>query len=382
MVEIPPPALSSPASRTPPAPCSPGLPPPCPPPPPPPLVGTAAEAFTEHALPWMGRKAVEMTRYGASELMRNKKLQKKAVNYGINKLTPFIQDSVGTAMDQLSTKVRPKKRYKTNRKDLDGGGITPMTVVKKAPDIAISTTQELIPSLKPVYDRYKSGDIFKSAFGSDHGITSGKFWRRPTAAEEKKMGIIKKGSNPELFFKLTNGVRQYKTKFFEKNPEALTDMNNIISSNPETWPQILREKYGIIVEERFWENNPLLSFGSGIDIHKWIGKLPKPKAGWTPGKYKYMGPYNPLEKQLSYDPNTGEVTEWRVKSYNKVDEIAAYHDICYDMGRNKGDCDREMVQSLDQIPYGEMPKWGQTARFLINTKKKLGLGLQKNASRR
>ena len=26
-----------------------------------------------------------------------------------------------------------------------------------------------------------------------------------------------------------------------------------------------------------------------IDIHKWIGKLPRPKAGWTPGKYKYMG---------------------------------------------------------------------------------------------
>ena len=80
----------------------------------------------------MGRKAVEMGRYGASELMRNKNLQKKAVNYGINKLTPFIQDSVGTAMDQLSTKVRPNKKSKTDRKDLDGrsgrgvgGGVNP-----------------------------------------------------------------------------------------------------------------------------------------------------------------------------------------------------------------------------------------------------------------
>ena len=62
----------------------------------------------------MGKKAVEMGRYGASELMRNKNIQKKAVNYGINKLTPFIQDSVGT------TKVRPNKKYKTDRKDLDG----------------------------------------------------------------------------------------------------------------------------------------------------------------------------------------------------------------------------------------------------------------------
>ena len=75
-----------------------------------------------------------------------------------------------------------------------------MTVVKKAPDIAMKSTQELIPSLKPVYDRYKSGDIMKSAFGSEHDITSGKFWRRLTAAEEKAKGIIRKGSNPELFF--------------------------------------------------------------------------------------------------------------------------------------------------------------------------------------
>ena len=50
------------------------------------------------------------------EIMRNKNLQKKAVNYGINKLTRFIQNSVVSAMDQLSTKVRPKKKYKTDRK--------------------------------------------------------------------------------------------------------------------------------------------------------------------------------------------------------------------------------------------------------------------------
>ena len=110
--------------------------------------------------------------------------------------------------------------------------------------------------------------------------------------------------------------------------------------------------------------------GKGIDIHKCIGKLPRPKAGFTPGKYKYMGAYNPLDEQLEYDPETGEVLKWKVMPYNKVDEISAYHDICYDMGKNKGECDKEMVKSLDKIPYGEMPKWGSTARFLINTKKK------------
>ena len=126
--------------------------------------------------------------------------------------------------------------------------------------------------------------------------------------------------------------------------------------------------------------------GGSLDIHKLIGKIPRPKAGWTPGKYKYMGAYNPLDKQLEYDKNTGEVTKWHVQPYNEVDRISAHHDICYDMGKNKNECDKVMVKSLDKIPYGQMPKWGQTARFLINTKQKLGLGVKqkkpKNGKRR
>ena len=160
----------------------------------------------------MGRKAVEMGRYGASEALRNKKLQKKAVNYGLSKLTPFIEDTAGKAMDQLSTKVRPKKKYKTDRKDLDGRsgkGIDPMTVVKKAPDIAMKTTQELIPSLKPVYDRYKSGDVLKSAFGSEHGVMSSKFWRRPTAAEEKAKGIIRKGGSTRFLENINQPMNNF-----------------------------------------------------------------------------------------------------------------------------------------------------------------------------
>ena len=205
------------------------------------VVGIAADALYHHGIPWLAKKTIEMGRYGASELLRDKKLQKKAVDYGMKKLTPFVYDNAGKAMEQLSTKVRPHKKYKTDRKDLDG---------------------------------------------------------------------------------------------------------------------------------------------SKIDIHKWIGKLPRPKAGWTPGNYKYMGAYNPLDKQLEYDPETGEVLRWHVMPYNKVDEVSAYHDICYDMGRNKGECDREMIKSLDQIPCGEMPKWGSTAGFLINTKQKLGLGVNsKNVKR-
>ena len=71
----------------------------------------------------MAKKSVEMGRYGASALMRNENLKKKAVNYGINKLTPSIRKPVGSVVEQLSTKVRPKKKYKTNRPGLDGGNI-------------------------------------------------------------------------------------------------------------------------------------------------------------------------------------------------------------------------------------------------------------------
>ena len=72
--------------------------------------GIAADALYHHGIPWLAEKAVEMGRYGASELLRKKNLQKKAVDYGMKKLTPFISDTAGKAMDQLSTKVRPKNK--------------------------------------------------------------------------------------------------------------------------------------------------------------------------------------------------------------------------------------------------------------------------------
>ena len=123
--------------------------------------------------------------------------------------------------------------------------------------------------------------------------------------------------------------------------------------------------------------------GSGVDVHKMIGKIPRPKAGFTPSKYKYMGPYNPLDKQLEYDKETGKITKFKVEPYNEVDRIAAQHDVDYSISntKNKGtacknEADRRIVESLDNIPYGKMPKWGQTARFLINTKQKLGMGVK------
>ena len=57
--------------------------------------GIAADALYHHGIPWLAKKTVEMGRYGASELLRNPKLQKKAVDYGMKKLTPFVYDTAG-----------------------------------------------------------------------------------------------------------------------------------------------------------------------------------------------------------------------------------------------------------------------------------------------
>ena len=83
----------------------------------------ALEGLTMHAIPWLAKKGVEMGRYGASELMRNKNMQKKAIDYALSKATPFIQKTGSDMLNQLSTKVRPNIKYKTDRKDLDGGAI-------------------------------------------------------------------------------------------------------------------------------------------------------------------------------------------------------------------------------------------------------------------
>ena len=40
--------------------------------------------------------------------------------------------------------------------------------------------------------------------------------------------------------------------------------------------------------------------GAGVGIHKAIGRLPKPKSGWTLPGHKYTGPYNDLENQVRY----------------------------------------------------------------------------------
>ena len=205
-----------------------------------------------------GKKAAEMGRFFASEWLREPGAQEMLVR----KVNPFLKKGI----DQLSTAIRPKRNYKTNRKDLDGSGL-----------------------------------LSNLAYGFNYAP-----WTRPP----------KKGKGTQ------------------------------------------REK--------------------GVDIHKAIGKLPKPKKGWTLPGHNYTGPYNSLEQQLRYDPATGEILEYYVKPSGKTDAVAAQHDVDYSLCGNDRRCknkaDRKMVAALDAIPWKER-QWGHAlARNIINTKQKLGLG--------
>ena len=202
------------------------------------MTSTGTDMLIHHGIPWLGKKAVEMGRYYGSEALRNPKLQKKALDYALERAAPFIQKTGSEMLDQLSTKIRPNKKYKTDRKDLDGGS---------------------------------------------------------------------------------------------------------------------------------------------LDIHKAIGKLPKPKGGWTLPGHKYTGPYNDLENQVRWDEKTGEILDIYDKPTGRTDAVAMQHDVdysvCQDDKKCKNKADRKMVKSLDNIPYNER-QWGHwIARNMINTKQKLGLGL-------
>ena len=114
-----------------------------------------------------------------------------------------------------------------------------------------------------------------------------------------------------------------------------------------------------------------------MDIHKAIGKLPRPKKGFVLPYHKYTGPYNPLHEQLDeFDqPRAGQ------EPYNAVDAISMRHDICYrDSNKTregKHACDDEMLKELNILhPKTIRERIDRSlVRLIIGKKRKLGLGL-------
>ena len=117
--------------------------------------------------------------------------------------------------------------------------------------------------------------------------------------------------------------------------------------------------------------------GGNIDIHSIIGKLPRPKKGFTLPNHKYTGPWNPLHEQLDENDNPLPGQE----PYNQVDAIAMKHDICYrDHEDRKHDCDRQVISDLNTMKSKNLREKVDRAfvKGVTGTKLKLGLGPAKN----
>ena len=289
---------------------------------------TGADMLIHHGIPWLGKKAVEMGRYYGSEALRNPKMQKKAIDYALDKLNPMIQNVGSQALDQLSTKIRPKKRYKTNRKDLDGRGI-----IDKALTSGVAGS--------PWFINYKKG--FKL-------LTDPELW-----APVNKMPV---NDAKKLIQYYKDQYKLAKQKGYSKS-------------------------YNTFIKEMGW--------GAGLDIHKAILKVAPNKGFVMPGHH-YTGPGNPLEKQLKYNPDTGQILEIYQQPTGKTDSVSMQHDVDYSVCANKpskyqvkckNDADRKMVKALDAIPWKDR-QWGHSiARNTIAAKAKLGLGVNsKNVKRR
>ena len=225
----------------------------------------------------MGKKAVEMGRYYESEALRNPKAQKKAIDYALDKLNPMTQNVGSQGLDQLSTKIRPNKGYKTDRNDLDGAGLR----------------EDLLTS-----------GVFGSPFHVDY---------------IKGLELLK---DPDLF----------KTP----NKQEITNMKEQVKYYKEQYKKAkgngYKGSYTSYAKKMGWVKKPSFvfpGFGSGIDIHEAIEKLPKPKAGWTLPGHRYIGPYNDLENQVRYNPETGEILEIYDPTTGPTDAVAMQHDVDY-----------------------------------------------------
>ena len=131
-----------------------------------------------------------------------------------------------------------------------------------------------------------------------------------------------------------------------------------------------------------------IATGGAIDIHKAILKV-APKKGFVLPGHRYTGPGSPLEEQLKFDPNTGQILEIYQQPTGRTDAVSMQHDADYSScafraqkyGENEKKCkhvaDRKMVKALDSIP-SKQRQWGHAlARNAINSKQKLGLGYKK-----
>ena len=295
-------------------------------------VGTATDLFVEHVLPYLAEKSVEMASYYGSEALRNKNWRKKAINYGPKKLTPVIQNVGSQALDKLSTKIRPKKMSRTKRSDL--GDQSPSQKSGNMKEVLIQLAETINSpkkvsayqaelanyaweqarifvyrraeqflsalNLRHIFQQIGTGIIDKAKEKGSKELTSGGVAGGPSRVDYKKGWELLK--DPGLW-KIPN---KQEIADMKKHVAALKGSYHAVQTLGFKGSYTsFAKKIGAVQKPSY----TFPGFGSGIYVHKAIGKLPKPKAGWTLPGNRYTGPYNDLENQVGYNPKTGEISE-------------------------------------------------------------------------
>ena len=159
------------------------------------------------------------------------------------------------------------------------------------------------------------------------------------------MLIIKKGlellTAPDLFKTL--------------NKQEITNVKERVKYYKEQYKKakanVYKGSYTSYAKKMGWVEKPSFTFsgfGGAIDIHKAIGKLPKPKAGWTLPGYRYTGPYNDLENQVRYNPETGEILEIYDPPTGPTDAVAMQHDVDYSVCGDNRNCKRKDAKLIEK----------------------------------
>ena len=101
---------------------------------------------------------------------------------------PYKQRQWGHAAARNA--INAKQKLGLGLKQQKGTGVLdkPLDAIK----FAETLTKKMIPSTKPVFDRYWKGDIAKNAFTGPTGVTSKKFWTHP-----KKGTVMRLVKNPK-----------------------------------------------------------------------------------------------------------------------------------------------------------------------------------------
>ena len=264
----------------------------------------------------------------------------KCAECGITKFSFISKSSAQVTGPKSSAQVTGPK-IEMNKKSSSGTSPT-VQLMDKLP--GASETRKvlgtIIPAIikekgaKEAFDDFESGKAFKSAWRGISG-TQGKYQDELMRKQGfKKMKNV--SSKQAAFDSVADdyGPDWHRGGPYEDEWEPYRD-----SWMRTRGPQYEKKRLRKIIDDRKDLNasqkaalkNKLTGSGvagAGVDIHKAIGRLPKPKSGWTLPGHKYTGPYNDLENQVRYD-NQGNILEICDKPTGKTDAIAMQHDVDY-----------------------------------------------------